>query len=291
MLSDSGCFRVFRLFCCPQGQYVILIMFLCGRVFAGTAWAGKPKPNLGSLALQRNTNDLPDSQTSSTLNLDTPLGSPTFPLTDLYTVDAQEISPSNYIDPTHSNGQFEVLYLAAPENLNPGLYRPPSAIPSPESITPEPVTPDPEEPESDETPIVPIWDIDGLTIDLSDNFSNFSQGNRIVEPTVTGNLPNGDRLAVTMGLNRFTQPDIQTVFNAPLKATWTGEVGDFTTTVGGGVDFFNQLPVAINLNASTSVPIGEQAVLSFFVDHGPYKFNATTLTNQITAWRYGPNLY
>ena len=119
----------------------------------------------------------------------------------------------------------------------------------------------------------------------------FGQGNRFIEPTVTGILPNGDRLTFITGLNTFTQPDIDPVINVPMRTTWTRTIGEFTTTLGGGVDLFDQLPIAINIDVSTSVPLGNQATLSFFIEHGPYKFNATTLNNQITSWRYGPNLY
>ena len=218
------------------------------------------------------------------------------PLSDLYNLEAGETATSNNPALNYNPENTDILYLAAPESLNPGLYVPPPVEPLPETSLPEleeseSVTPAPEAVESTESPFVPIWEVDGLTVNLSDAFSNFDQGNRVIEPTVTGTLPNGDRLAITTGFNRYAQPDVDTVFNVPLKAAWTGKIGDFTTTAGGGVDLFNQLPVAINLNASTSVPIGEKATLSFFVDHGPYKFNATTLNNQITAWRYGPNLY
>lgn len=210
-----------------------------------------------------------------------------------YLVEVQENSPGNYPELTTEDDEPDVLYLAAPENLNPGLYVPPPVSPSSEPATSESPTLESEstDPKSDETPVVPIWEINDLIVDLSDDFSNFDQGKRIIEPTVTGTLRNGDRLSVTTGFNRYAQPNVNNVFNVPLKAEWTREMGDFTTTIGGGVDLFNQLPLAVNFNANTSVPIGKRATLSFFVDYGPYKFNATTLNNQIRRWQYGPNLY
>ena len=202
----------------------------------------------------------------------------------------QETVRQAYNKTTPETDRPTIFHLAAPENLNPGLYIPPP-LPEPlplEPLPPEPVTP---APLAEEVPFVPIWEVDGLTVDFSDDFSNFDQGNRFIEPTVTGVLPNGDRLGFTTGLNTFIQPDVDSVVNIPLRTAWTREMGDFTTTLGGGVDFFDQLPPAINIDANTSVPLGNQATLSFFVEHGPYKFNATTLNNQITSWRYGPNLY
>ncbi|MGF1460914.1 MAG: hypothetical protein ACFBSG_18035 [Leptolyngbyaceae cyanobacterium] len=174
--------------------------------------------------------------------------------------------------------------MAAPENLIPGLYVPP---PEPNPIEVEPPTSEPETSE----PFTPFWQIEDLTVDLSDEFTNFDQSNRLVEPTISGVLPNGDRLSLSTGLNTFSQPDVNDVVNIPLRVAWTREMGDFTTTVGGGIDWFDEAPLALNLDASTSVPLGRQATLFFDIEQGPYKFNAETLNQQITAWRYGPSLY
>lgn len=296
MVSDSCFLNVLRHSAQPWGRSVVLSTILVGKLFAGAAWSASHASNLIPHPLESHdflagTDHSSSSTTLLALDLElmsiVQMASPA----DSSVLETQAESQGDDVEPVDENSQPEDLYLAAPENLNPGLYSPPSLVPDtvvPELVAPETVTP---ESEAIQTPFVPVWEIDGLTVDLSDDFSNFGQGNRIIEPTLTGTLPNGDLLAITTGFNRFAQPDVDTVFNIPLKAAWTGEMGDFTTTAGGGVDLFNQLPVALNLNASTSVPIGDQAVLSFFVDHGPYKFNATTLNNQITAWRYGPNLY
>ncbi|NEQ49577.1 MAG: hypothetical protein F6K11_05510 [Leptolyngbya sp. SIO3F4] len=300
-----------------------------GKTLTGPAWGTSQYSNLKPRTLPEGTENVSASVNLSDLASDASSVTPTLPFTDseaVATTESYQRHSSKPIAPAPTYGGPDVFYLAAPENLNPGLYIPPPVAPLPEPVAPEPVTPEvttpepgvsdavtpevmppesntpesanpevatpePETNESEQTPFVPFWEVDGLTVDLSDDFSSFGQGNRIIEPTVTGTLPNGDRLAVTTGLNRFVQPDVKSVFNVPLKAAWTGEMGDFTTTAGGGVDLFNRLPVALNLNASTSIPIGEKAVLSFFVDYGPYKFNATTLNNQIKAWRYGPNLF
>ena len=188
------------------------------------------------------------------------------------TVQQAYLETFNEIDSPH------IPYLAAPENLNPGLYIPPEPEPEPEPPEPEP---EPLEPTTDEDPFIPVWEVDGLTVNFSDDFSNFGQNNRFFEPTIMGVLPNGDRLSVTTGFNSFIQPDIASVHNIPIKVAWTRKMGDFTTTLGGGVDLFNRLPIEINLDASTSVPVWKQATLSFFVEHKTYKFNATTLNNQI----------
>jgi hypothetical protein len=180
------------------------------------------------------------------------------------------------------SSQAADLLGAAPENLNPGLYVPPPASPPPALPPDSPAAFDPN---------APLWQIETLTVDFRDDLNNFGRGNRIVEPTVTGRLPNGDRVSFSTGFNTFTQPAVDQVFNVPVRAAWTRRMGDFTTTLGAGVDIFNRLPLALNFTANTSVPIGSSATLSLNLDQGPYKFNATTLQNQITAWRYGPNLF
>ncbi|PSR16056.1 hypothetical protein C8255_19815, partial [filamentous cyanobacterium CCP3] len=171
------------------------------------------------------------------------------------------------------------LLSSAPENLNPGLFVPP---PAPPSGAPD-GAPGPAD--------APFWQIETLTVDVRDDFNNFAQSNRIFEPTVSGRLANGDRLSFSTGLNSFTQPAVDQVLNVPLRVAWTRQMGDFTTTLGAGVDGFNRLPLAPNVTATTAVPIGNSATLSLNLDYGAYKFNATSLQNQISAWRYGPNLF
>ncbi|ESA38983.1 hypothetical protein N836_29755 [Leptolyngbya sp. Heron Island J] len=291
MLSSNRVLKLFRLIHYSWGRHAIWCLLLFAAELPKAAWGISVPFNLELRNLQTSPEDDSDSMDLLASVLQTTSISPTSSPVSSYTLEDSETSQSIHSELTHGEISSDVLYLAAPENLNPGLYIPTPVEPSSKPITPEPIAPDFEEPESIENTSVPIWEIDDLTVNLSDDFSNFGQGNRIIEPTMTGSLPNGDQLAIMMGFNRYAQSDVDTVFNVPLKASWTREMGDFTTTAGGGVDLFNQLPVALNLIASTSVPVGKKAVLSFFVDHGPYKFNTTTLNNQITAWRYGPNLY
>lgn len=306
MVFDSYFQNSFKFLRLPLGQYVVIWMILIGELLSsGAAWGLSSVSDLKPYNLQLDADTLSDSATFLSLEQEPTSVLPTISPSDSAILNTQ-LEPQRDSAGLLDDQIHDVLYLAAPENLNPGLYTlplpdPASVIPesiTPESIEPSIVTPDAVDPdtlaptsESVKGFSIPDWDIDGLTVNLSDDFSNFGQGNRIIEPVITGTFPNGDRLTVTTGFNRYAQPDVDTVFNVPLKAAWTGEMGDFTTTAGGGVDLFNQLPIAPNLNASTSVPIGKKATLSFFADYGPYKFNATTLNNQITALRYGPNLY
>lgn len=201
MLFSERSSKGLRLTNYLRGRHFILCLFLCNGIFSEIAWADSAPQNSAPSTLQTSPADLPASALPvSTSELRS--ATDDFPAVDLYDLEVQEDSLIN--NPTINHGQQEsdILYLAAPENLNPGRYIPPSVELLPESLPPdpiesEPVTPDSERAESDEGPFVPIWDVDGLTVNLSDDFSNFDQGNRIIEPTVTGTLPNGDRLAVT----------------------------------------------------------------------------------------------
>ena len=270
LLLNSYCRKIARIFDFSWSSHLILLLSLVGGANPSSAGARStmPKSDLSKTA----PNSAPILITSPT------------------SISMQETVEQAYNKLPEETDRANIFYLAAPENLNPGLYIPPSPPEplSPESSPSESVIP---EAITEESPIVPVWDIDGLTVNFSGDFTSFSQDNRFIEPTVTGILPNGDLVTFTTGLNTFAQPDASSVINIPVRTTWTRKMGDFTTTIGGGVDFFNQSPAAINFNASTLVPLGDQATLSFFIEHGPYKFNATTLNNQITSWRYGPNLY
>lgn len=135
------------------------------------------------------------------------------------------------------------------------------------------------------------WQFETLTIDFRNDLDTSSRRNQIIEPTVTGRLASGDRLSFSTGFNTFSEPGLEEIFNLPLAIAWTREMGDFTTTLGAGVDIFDRLPTEFNWQASTEVPIGNSATLSLHLDRGPYKFNGTSLQNQITAWRYGPNVF
>lgn len=179
--------------------------------------------------------------------------------------------------------------LAAPESLNPALYQSPPK-PPPEII---PTVKEPLQAAENviEEEQLPLWEPETLTVNFKDSSNNFSQGNLFFEPTISGRLPNGDRLSLTTGFNRLQQPEVTPVFNIPLKLDWQSNIGELATNVGIGLDFFDQLPTAVNFNSNVSIPLGEQAKLSFSVTHSPYKFNATTLNNQIKNWRYGPDLF
>lgn len=202
-------------------------------------------------------------------------------------------------DPINST---EPVLLAAPENLNPGLYWPrsPVELPSeqdpnetdPELLEPENAAADPDnvetaDAEADAKRIA--WD--DLEIDISDSGTNFGQGNRLITPVLTGTLPNGNTLTLSPGFNRFALPDLETVYHIPLTVGWKGAINDVVLEAAGGIDLFNRLPVDTHFKGKAAYPVGNSATVSVNLEQGPYLFNAKTLENGISTWRYGPDLF
>lgn len=199
------------------------------------------------------------------------------------------------------------MLIAAPQNLNPGLYEPLPIRPGFEATPgddlnspPESVNPsvdslaDPIDPAALEETVpqarVPFIEWESLGLDLSDTISNFGQGNRIITPILQGRLANGDPIFFTPGFNQFALPGLETVTHVPLTVAWEGDINDVSLAVGGGLDIYNRLPLDTHFDAKASVPIGD-ANLSFSLEQGPYLFNAQTLENGISSWRYGPDLF
>lgn len=185
---------------------------------------------------------------------------------------------------------------AAPENFNPSLRLPPPPPPPPPK-PPKHFNPPNESRES----VTPIAVLENLQTDFRNDNDNFHQHNQFIEPTFQFRLRNGNKLRFKTGFNSFSQSGIESITNIPIQVGWQGKIDQVTLQAAGGVDLFNRLPTALNLNAQVEVPISlsvtpsgrlqSGVVLSSALEYGPYKFNAQTLDNQITAWRFGPNLY
>lgn len=186
------------------------------------------------------------------------------------------------------------IQIAAPENFNPGLRLPPS--PAERQPTAQPTPP----PASTEH-TTPAVKLESLTTDFRRDSDNFNQTNQSIEETAQFRLRNGNRFRLKTGINSFNQREFESVTNIPLQVEWEGKLDKVTVAVGGGVDIFDRLPTALNFNVQIEAPFAMKVsssgqlqsgvVISTVVEQGPYKFNAQTLNNQITAWRFGPNLY
>ena len=182
------------------------------------------------------------------------------------------------------------LLLAAPENLNPGLRLPPPPPPAPLLEESPDESPSPSSPE----PVMPgdPWLVlENLQLDFRNDTDNFDQLKRLIEPTVRFRLPNDNLLSVATGLNTFEQPGVESITNIPLQIGWEGALEPFTLKTHAGVEVFDRLSVVPTFDASATVTVLPNVTVSASVEHGPYKFNAETLDNQITTWRYGPDLF
>ncbi|WP_138504835.1 hypothetical protein [Nostoc sp. PA-18-2419] len=183
--------------------------------------------------------------------------------------------------------------IAAPENFNPDLRLPPPPPKPPENSNP---------PTTSTKPGTPSAVLESIDTDYRYDTDNFGQTNLFIEPTLQLRLRNGNKIFLKTGFDFFEQRGVESVSNFPLQVGWQGKIGQVTLQTAAGVDVFDRLPTAINLNAKVEAPIlparvspsgklRSLLVLSGNLEQGPYKSNARTLENQITAWRFGPDLY
>ncbi|MDZ8070831.1 MAG: hypothetical protein RMY64_35335 [Nostoc sp. DedQUE08] len=212
------------------------------------------------------------------------------------------------------------ILLAAPENFNPDLRLPPSLPEPPQQNSsprslPEPPQQNssprslPEPPQQNSSPPTTATEaktpdavLESIDTDYHYETDNFGQTNFFLEPTAQFRLRNGNKIFFKTGFNFFEQRGVESITNFPLQVGWQGKIGQLTLQTAAGVDVFNRLPTAINLNVKVDAPISSPrvsssgrllsaAIISGNLEQGPYKSNARTLDNQITAWRFGPDLY
>ncbi len=189
--------------------------------------------------------------------------------------------------------ELRPLLIAAPENFNPGLRVPPPLPKPPQKPSP---------PSTFSELVKPFAVLESIQTDFRNDTDNFGQHNLFIEPRFQWRSPNGNKILFTTGFNFFEQRGVESITNIPLQIGWQGKIGQVTLSTAAGVDIFNRLPTAINFNAQVEAPIVppqvsssgkllSAVILSANLDKEPYKFNAQTLDNQISAWRFGPNLY
>lgn len=192
--------------------------------------------------------------------------------------------------------------IVAPDNLVPNqqVQPPASSAPTPSSTPTTPLLPtlqppaslpEANPPASIQNATLPSLTLDNLQINFRNDVNNFNRENRFIEPTAQFRLSNGNLIQLKTGFNYFEYPGVEDVSNVPLTIGYQTKINQVTFQAGIGLDIFNRLPTAINLNTKVDVPIANNITLSGVVEQGAYKFNAETLDNQIRTWRYGPNLY
>jgi hypothetical protein len=185
------------------------------------------------------------------------------------------------------------ILIAAPENFNPGLRVPPPLPKPPQKPTLPPTSAE---------PIKPFADLESIQTDFRNDKDNFGQQNLFIEPTFQWRSPNGNKIILRTGYDFFKQRGVESITNIPFQIGWQGKIGEVTLHTAAGVDIFSRLPTAINFNAKVEAPIVPPKVsssgkllsgvtISVNLDKSPYKFNARTLDNQISAWRFGPDLF
>jgi glucan-binding YG repeat protein len=169
----------------------------------------------------------------------------------------------------------------------------PAPAPTPQQTTPAPApTPQPNVMPSTEV----VW--------VSSRFDYYSSSSNlekfVFEPTVRTRLADRSFLDVRTGINTFSQPREQEVFNVPLNITWHKNITpELRFNIGGGLDFFGNSPTALNFNTGLNyrVPLmrnEETNRLESFLDIGmaidqsPYKVTARALNNNITNWDIRP---
>lgn len=195
---------------------------------------------------------------------------------------------------THLN-QDQQEVAAGPENFNPELSKPsppPSLNPPDPSSSPLIPTPKAPEPPVFDLEPAPFVSFDNLQVDFRRSRDNFGQVNQFFEPTLQFRFGEEPALfQIKTGFNIFEQRKIETVTNIPIQLGWQTQIGQNKLQIAAGIDIFNRLPTAFNLSAQATIPVAKQVTLFTVVEQGPYKANAETLGNQITAWRFGPNIY
>lgn len=174
------------------------------------------------------------------------------------------------------------VLIASPDSFNPSLYIPP---PPPAPLRDFILSPEPE------PPIPSYAKLDRLTINFRNDSDNFNQRNQIFESTFRWLWDDGSVLLMKTGYNSFDLKGITSVRNIPLQLGWEQKLGSLNLLMNLGIDTFDSLPTKVNFDATASLPIFPGATIFGTIEQKPYKSNAPTLNNQISARRFGPQIY
>ena len=198
-----------------------------------------------------------------------------------------------------------------PQNISPtsqpGLVKSdPSSIPTPAQplVTPADIStqkPKSGPPKRLPTDIAPLGAIDdpkrsfivleSFTTDFNLDFDEFGKENLEIGEIVSFRIRNGDQVTFTTGLNTYRQDNIESVKNIPLILGWETQAGDVTVNVAAGAEVFNRLDPQPTFKVGAKTSLFGEVLVSGEVEHGPYKFNATTLENEISYWRIRPGVF
>jgi hypothetical protein len=186
--------------------------------------------------------------------------------------------------------RFTPQLVAGADNFNPDLK-----IPPPKEYIPIPPPPG-SNAGSVEGAVVkpnsaaPFAVLEGLQPNLHNDWNNSGQVNRTIESTAIFRLNNGDRLLFTTGYDTYEQSGVKTVTNIPLGINWETKINSLKISPGVGVDISSGSTTP-NFNLKVDYPLMTGLTVSADLQQGAYKFNAKTIGNQISAFRYGPSIF
>lgn len=137
---------------------------------------------------------------------------------------------------------------------------------------------------------VPFAVLEELQPNIRNDWNNSDQVNRTIESTAIFRLNNGDRVLFTTGYDSYEQSGVKTVTNIPLGINWETKINSLKISPGVGVDLSSGSTTP-NFNLKVDYPLMTGLTVSADLQQGAYKFNAKTLENQISAFRYGPSIF
>ncbi|MGY6529688.1 MAG: cellulose synthase subunit BcsC-related outer membrane protein [Cyanobacterium sp.] len=184
---------------------------------------------------------------------------------------------------TINNGKSNLI--ASPENFNPSLRQP--------DITP--FTTETLPPQRDS------FQLESITPSIYLETDNFGQRNIYREVLLEFQGRNDNKFDLRTGINSFKETDVEDITQIPLVFGWQKQLNKTNLNLNLGIDFFDRVRNSpnfrINAEQPLSIRVNEVGELqSLFVagatiEHQAYKFNATTIENEITSWRFTPQFY
>jgi hypothetical protein len=100
-----------------------------------------------------------------------------------------------------------------------------------------------------------------------------------------------NRFSIGTGTGYFEHPDVDPVFNIPLKLNWQRRLQPFNVEVGAGLDWFDRLPVTPNLSLKVDTSLFKGFGFSISAEHSIWKPSAKILEDQIMISQVGPGFY